>query len=90
MADVRLYVQGENLEELFAISIAGMNEILKPGFCEAFNLENNSLIIENLDIESPDKTSLLIDFMSEILTLSHIKRLFNIFGQGNSGILTLA
>lgn len=65
-ADVRLSVQGKSLGGLFSDAVLGMAQILlqeKPG-----GRQNAKIKIK---IESPDVTALLIDFLNEVLTLSH-------------------
>ncbi len=69
VADVRIKLEADNLQDLFETALEGMDEILKKGFCK--RLMKNLLKLE-LDISSPDITSLLIDLLSDILTLSHI------------------
>ncbi|MCL5958437.1 MAG: archease [Chloroflexi bacterium] len=69
-ADVRLKVEASSLEELFTISLEGMNQILKKTFCKK---RNGLPLIHRIQISSPDTTALLIDFLSEALTLSHIQ-----------------
>lgn len=71
VADIRLYVQANSLRELFEAVIQGMNEIIKKGFCK--KLRKGS-ISRKIDINSTDQTSLLIDFLSEVLTLSQIEK----------------
>lgn len=68
-ADVRLQVSADTLPELFVASLEGMNEILKEGFCRE---QTEHPLAHDIDISSYDTTSLLIDFLSEVLTLSHI------------------
>jgi len=69
-ADIRLKVEAKTLEALFADALAGMSEVIKPGSC---NKIKDLPIIENISIESVDETTLLIDFLSEVLTLSDEK-----------------
>ena len=69
IADVRLRVEASSLEELFTVSLEGMNQILKKDFCKR---SINIPTIHQIEISSPDTTALLIDFLSEALTLSHI------------------
>ena len=66
-ADIRLQVKGDSLEELFTASFEGMNEVAKKG-------EKNLPIQaeEKIVLTSIDKTTLLIDFLSEVLTHMHI------------------
>lgn len=65
-ADMRLLVQADTLENLFQAALQGMAELIK---------NTNEVYSEKIElkvaIESPDNTALLIDFLSEVLTLSH-------------------
>ena len=68
-ADVRILATGKTLEELFASALLGMGEILKSGACE----KNKQLkLSKEISISSVDPTTLLVDFLSKVLTLSHI------------------
>lgn len=68
-ADVRLKVRGDTLPELFEASLAGMNRLLMPDF----NVEDREATVkQQVHVESGDVTSLLIDFLSEVLTLSYM------------------
>ncbi|MCL5960298.1 MAG: archease [Chloroflexi bacterium] len=69
MADTRLRVEASSLEELFKVSLEGMNQILKKNFCKK---KKDFPEIYQIQISSYDTTSLLVDFLSEALTLSHI------------------
>jgi len=67
-ADVRLRLKADTIIGLFETGLKGMNDILKGGMCDQPQiLEIKKMIL----IKSPDLTSLLIEFMNEILTLSH-------------------
>ena len=61
-ADVRMIVQGKTLEEFFRDAVLGMMEIVKPKFDEP---EKN--IQRNIELEAPDTTALLVDFLNEVL-----------------------
>lgn len=67
-ADVRLHVKADSLSALFNVSIIGMNKLISP----ESSLSSPSSITESLDIDAPDSTALLIDFMNEVLAYSHI------------------
>lgn len=69
IADVRLKVEADSLPELFACAMEGMNSIIKEKREEG--KEKSSKIIE---IQSPDKTALLIDFMNEVLYQSQANK----------------
>jgi SHS2 domain-containing protein len=74
-ADVRLKVTGDSLEELFTAALEGMNNIIKN------DLGNTGLpeYFEKIKINSTDESMLIIDFLSEVLTLSHKNKvLYNI------------
>ncbi len=67
-ADIRMKVEASSLELLFTTAVEAMNEILKKGICEdvlEFPLK------EILDIQSLDTTTLLIDFLSDVLTMNY-------------------
>jgi SHS2 domain-containing protein len=69
-ADMRLQVQATTLEELFSAALEGMNTIIKP---EAHACTKGD-VEKTLILSSSDSTSLLIDFLSEVLTLSVIHK----------------
>ncbi len=70
-ADVRLKASGETLPQLFKTCLEGMNKLLKPGFCH----DNRVLdVYDKIDISAMDSTVLLIDFLSEVLTLSNVNK----------------
>lgn len=54
--------------ELFRASLDGLSEVIYPGIC-AKNSEIG--FEEKISVESIDETALLIDFLSEALSLSH-------------------
>ncbi len=71
-ADIRMHIEGENLEDLFGAGLLGMTEILKEGFCaESVPLEKEI----NIKLKSNDLTCLLIDFLSEVLSIGYTTRL---------------
>ncbi len=70
-ADVALKIEGALLTDLFKNGLKGMNSVLKRGFCETVNRFDCQMHIE---IDSYDNTSLLIDFLSEVLALSYIQK----------------
>ena len=85
-ADVRLRIEADSLEKLFVSSLKGMNRILNKEYEKYLDKHP---ILEEVSVTSYDKTSLLIDFLSEILTRSHMhKAIFHTidhFGiEGNS------
>jgi SHS2 domain-containing protein len=69
VADVRLRVEASSTEELFTAALEGMNHILKRSFCK----EQKGLSeTRQVRISSCDTTALLVDFLSEVLTLTLI------------------
>ncbi|MFC1894441.1 archease [Candidatus Dependentiae bacterium] len=73
IADIRLKIKGDCLEDLFTVAMQGMGNLIKSGACP-FKEEDNELLKEKIEISSIDSTSLLIDFLSEILTHSQIDK----------------
>ena len=69
VADVRLRVHGDSLAEIFTAGLEGMGELMKPGICE-----EKTEMKEELELTSSDTTTLLIDFLAEALTRSHVNR----------------
>ena len=67
-ADVRLKASGSSYEELFSAALDGMNHIIKKDFNKSNALMN---FRDVMNVESIDRSMLLIDFLSKILTLSH-------------------
>lgn len=70
-ADVRIKVTSETLSDLFRVSLQGLNQLLKSNFN---TMEFEPTITKSIELESCDRTSLLIDFLSEVLTLSQIHK----------------
>ena len=70
-ADVALRVTANTLPELFHSALQGMNNILKPGFCDTFC---HSDCMMKVEIKARDSTNLLVDFLSEVLTLSYVHK----------------
>jgi SHS2 domain-containing protein len=70
-ADIRLLITGGNPEELFTSALQGMSHIQKNDACrQGVELTETEII----QVTAPDNTALLIDFLSEILTLCHINK----------------
>ena len=68
IADVRILAKGSDFNNLFSAALSGLCEVIIPGW----QMRAKELIIfKKLKIESVDITSLLIDFLSEVLSLSH-------------------
>jgi SHS2 domain-containing protein len=67
-SEIRIKAVGDTLQELFSASLEGMNSVIKKNFSAVSSLMNYRDVIE---VTSKDSTMLLIDFLSEVLTLSH-------------------
>jgi SHS2 domain-containing protein len=70
-ADVRLRVTSETLPGLFKLGLDSLNQILAPEFEPTFHTPE---LVESIHIVSPDTDSLLVDFLSEVLTLSSVNK----------------
>lgn len=68
-ADVRLVAEGSTREELFLAALEGMNSLLRKRGCAAERARCTHESVISLD--APDATALLVDFLSEALSLSH-------------------
>lgn len=80
-SDIRLKLEASTLQELFTVALEGMNVQLKHKA-----LHDTPTVTEEVFFKSMDVTALLIDFLSEILTLSNIKKC--IFTQVTFHLLT--
>lgn len=67
-ADVRLKVSAASLEELINAALEGMNKIISNEFPKEDFIGCKEEIIE---VSSLDESMLLIDFLSEVLTMTH-------------------
>jgi len=70
-ADIRMKIKGSTLKELFVAGMIGMGNILKEGFC------NKNTPIDSkskIEIHALDRTCMLIDFLSEILSHSYAEK----------------
>jgi len=70
-ADKGFKVEAEDLHDLFETSVQGLAYMCREDLAENAETASESYII---DVESEDITGLLVDFLSEILTMSHIHR----------------
>ena len=68
-SEIRLKVIGEDYRELFETALSGLNHLLKKKIYPG----KKSQISERLIISSADYSMLLIDFLSQVLTLCHTK-----------------
>lgn len=67
-ADIRLLVQADSQQELFLGALQGMASIISTASCHT----STPAVTHTIKIKSYDPTVLLIDFLSETLTLSHV------------------
>lgn len=67
-ADIRLHLRADSREELFRAGFAAMNEILKANACRK---PCPCIIRQGVELRSVDTTALLVDFLSDVLTLAH-------------------
>lgn len=67
-ADVRMRVTAPAREELFADALRGLMSVVEP---EGVTTDAVSAEIE---LEAPDVTVLLVDFLNEALTRAHVRR----------------
>lgn len=78
VADVRLKIEGDSIEELFLAAIEGMGNLIKKDICnpapEQNEHEEEGLLKEKIEISSTDPTALLIDFLSEVLTYTQVNK----------------
>ncbi|RPI15009.1 MAG: archease [Ignavibacteriae bacterium] len=70
IADIRLKVKAGSVEELFQAAVEGMNSIIRGDR----NINEKSTAYEVIIIDSVDTSILLIDLLSEILTLTHSRK----------------
>lgn len=73
-ADKGFRVRAESLEDLFKTSVKGMAALFREDLYDADPPEGGWAYSRNILVEAGDLTGLLVDFLSEILTLSHIHR----------------
>ncbi|NJB70400.1 SHS2 domain-containing protein [Saonia flava] len=69
-ADIRMAIESKTIKGLFATAVKGMGNILKEGYCDQRNVFSKSIRITT---HSLDYTSLLIDFLSDVLSLGYIE-----------------
>ena len=67
--DIRLKLEASTLEELFLAALEGMGKLIKHDLQPV-----DAEVSEDLTVTSSDPASLLIDFLSGVLTQSHIQQ----------------
>lgn len=66
-ADIRIEISAASPEDVFADGVRGLMEVMKPEVA-------GDAVTVTVEVESPDLTALLVDFMNEILLRCHIRR----------------
>lgn len=82
-ADKGIRIQAGRLEELFTGALRGMADIQWP---EKGPEHASEEVQEQIEIQAPDRTALLIDFLSDVHTLSDIHNA--VFDKVNFQLLT--
>jgi len=67
-ADIRLKIEAVTLDDLFRAGLVSMGNIMKENLCRE---KGSFRISRNIEVSAPDTTVLFIDFLSEVLTISH-------------------
>jgi SHS2 domain-containing protein len=68
-ADLRIRVRGQTLEEVFRSALGGISEVMQPRAARR-SLDRERPVL----VTAPDIAMLLVDCLSEALTLAHIHR----------------
>lgn len=69
MADCKIQIWGKTLKQLFEAGLEGMNSVMSPLFDTL-----SQGVVAQVTCEGKDRTDLLIDFLSQVLTLEHIQK----------------
>jgi SHS2 domain-containing protein len=69
-ADVRLRVEAATLEELFRDAMRGMYAVMRAHDTAGAKAVRRTIRVD----DSADRTSLLVDFLNEVLLLAHVGR----------------
>lgn len=78
-ADFKFKIYGKNLEEIINNSLLALKEFFEPQLTE-------KKVEKEIEVESIDKISLLVDFLSEVLAKTYIEKV--IFTQFEKKILS--
>ncbi|NAY91322.1 hypothetical protein GTQ34_05265 [Muricauda sp. JGD-17] len=70
-ADVEIKVHGITYKKLFENNLKAMSNILKEGCCD---MKGHFDCLIKLNITATDPTNLLVDFLSEILSLTYVQK----------------
>lgn len=71
IADIRMKIQGSSEEELFRAGMEGIGKILKKEVIENPGKPNE---IVEISLVSEDMTTLLVEFLNEVLMFSHTQK----------------
>ena len=71
-ADIRVRIDADSREEIFAGGLHHLNKVLKENACSGE--EEKWSVVQPLRLRSFDLSSLFIEFLSEVLTLSYTER----------------
>jgi SHS2 domain-containing protein len=67
-ADIRMRVVASTQAELFSEALRGLSEVTEPKGIEG------EAVRADIALEAPDTTVLLVDFLNEVLTRTHVRR----------------
>lgn len=67
VADIRMKIENDSLQGLFREALLGMNTIVKENAC----IDGTYGHLVQLKLKAPDITCLLVDFLSEVLSLTY-------------------
>ncbi|MDC6351328.1 archease [Zeaxanthinibacter sp. PT1] len=70
-ADIRMKIEGSSFKEILAAGVLGMANILKDGACNSKGIMNLKVEVA---IEAADKTCLMIDLLSDVLSHSYTSK----------------
>lgn len=70
-ADVRMRLRADSASELFEAALEGMNQIIKADGCQQ---PRSFPLIKPITLKSENLTTLLIEFLGEVLTQSHLNK----------------
>ncbi len=70
-ADIKMKIEGSSMQDLFLTGLNGMNNILKKKFCDQIH---RFYCRTRIEICSSDYTNLLVNCLSDILSLSRTEK----------------
>lgn len=80
-ADLRLKVRGSSREDLFREALRGMTAAMRAGKIDPASESRRTVVLESVD-----PTSLLVDFLNEVLFFAQVHR--EVFDRVNFRVLT--